>query len=159
MSRAVILAAALALGLSFAGAASAQTYLSDWNVADMRSVLTASGATVVGDGVLDDGNPYVSGKSASGLKFTATGRVCTGAAAAKRCKGVLLETRFTLDSDAEVEAKIKELDYAAVSIANGGDGDLLVSRYLILDYGVHRENLQINISVFTGIAEDIWGKL
>ena len=56
-------------------------------------------------------------------------------------------------------AKIKELDYAAVSIANGGETDLLVSRYLIFDYGIHRENLQINISVFTTIAEAIWDKL
>jgi len=159
MFRAVIMTSVVALGLAFAGSATAQTYLSDWGVADMRTALTATGATVVGDGVLDDGNPYVSGKSASGLKFTATGRVCTGAAAAKRCKGVLLETRFTLENDAEVEAKIKALDYAAVTIANGGDGDLLVSRYLIMDYGIHRENLEINISVFTGIADDIWGKL
>lgn len=159
MSRAVVLAGALSLGLSFSGAARAQTYLADWSVADMRSVLTAAGATVLSDGALNDGNPYVSAKSASGLKFTVTGRVCTGAASTKRCKGVLMETRFTLSNDAEVEAKIKDLDYAAVSIANGGEGDLLVSRYMILDYGVHRQNLEINVNVFTGVAEDIWGKL
>lgn len=159
MLRTVTMAGVLALGLSFAGAASAQSALSDWGVADMRSALTAAKATVTADGLLDDGNPYVSAKSAGGLKFTVSGRVCDGPATAKRCKGALLETRFTLASDAEVEAKLKQLDYAAVSIVNAGDGDLLVSRYLIFDYGIDRRNLEINLSVFTGVAEDIWGKL
>lgn len=159
MLRAVTAAGALALGLSFAGAANAQSFLSDWTVADMRAALTAAKATVTGDGVLDDGNPYVSAKSAGGLKFTVTGRVCDAAAAARRCKGALLETRFTLESDADVEAKRKQFDYAAVSITNAGDNDLLVSRYLIFDYGIQRQNLEINLSVFTGVAEDIWSKL
>jgi len=78
---------------------------------------------------------------------------------AKRCKGALLETRFTLGSDSEVQAKVRELDYAAVSISNGGGGDLLVSRYLIFDHGIHRDNLKINISVFVGVSDDVWGKL
>lgn len=157
--RSIIAAGTLAFGLTVAGAANAQTYLTDWGVADMRTALTSAGATVLGDGVLEDGNPYVSAKSAGGLKFTASGRVCAGPAGAKRCKGALLETRFTLASDAEVETQVKQLDFAAVSISNGGESDLLVSRYLIFDYGLHRQNLEINISVFTGIAEDIWGKL
>lgn len=159
MLRTVTMAGVLVLGLSFAGAARAGSELSDWGVADMRAALVAAKATVTGDGVLDDGNPYVSARSPGGLKFTVTGRVCDGPAGARRCKGALLETRFTLDSDAEVEAKRKQLDYAAVSIVNAGDGALLVSRYLIFDYGIQRQNLEINLSVFTGIAEDIWGKL
>lgn len=152
-------AGALALSLSFAGVAHAQSLLADWSVADMRSALVAAGETVLSDGKLDDGNPYVSAKTPGGLKFTVTGRVCAGPATAKRCKGALLETRFNLDSDANVESWIKQLDYAAVSISNGGDTDLLISRYLIFDHGIHPENLQINISVFTGVAEEIWGKL
>ncbi len=154
-----LVAGVLALGLAFAGPANAQTYLADWGVADMRAALTAVNATVTGDGALSDGSPYVSAKSPGGLKFTVSGRVCEGPAGAKRCKGALLETRFTLDSDAQVETRLKQFDFAAVSITNGGESDLLVSRYLIFDHGLHRENLQINISVFTGIAEDIWGQL
>lgn len=152
-------AGALALSLSFAGVANAQPMLSDWGVADMRAALTAAGETVISDGKLDDGSPYISAKTPGGVKFKVSGRVCTGAVSAKRCKGALLETRFNLDSEAKVESWIKQLDYAAVSISNGGDTDLLVSRYLIFDHGIHPENLQINISVFTGVAEEIWGKL
>ena len=36
---------------------------------------------------------------------------------------------------------------------------MLVSRYLIFDYGVHRDNLRLNLQVFTGIAENIWGEI
>jgi len=155
------LAAMGALGLTLAStsAATAQTYLSDWGLADMRAAVTAAEATITEDGSLDDGAPYVAARSASGLKFTITGRVCTGPLTAKRCKGALLETRFTLGSDSEVQAKVRELDYAAVSISNGGGGDLLVSRYLIFDHGIHRDNLKINISVFVGVSDDVWGKL
>jgi len=159
MFRTMAATTAMALGLAFAGAASAQTYLPDWSIAEMRASLVAAGETVLSDGVLDNGNPYVSAKSPGGLKFTVTGRVCTGAAGAKRCKGALLETRFTLESDAEVESWIKQLDYAAVSISNDHENVLLVSRYLIFDHGIHRENLELNLSVFTGIAEEIWAKL
>lgn len=62
-------------------------------------------------------------------------------------------------SDAAVERWIKQPGYAAVSISNGADTDVLVSRYLLLDHGIHPESLQINISVFTGVAEGIWSKL
>lgn len=159
MFRAMAAAGALALGLTFAGVAGAQPMLSDWSVPEMRAALVAAGGTVLSDGKLDDGNPYISAKSPGGLKFTVSGRVCSGGAAAKRCKGALIETRFNLDSEAQVESWIKQLDYAAVSISNGGDSDLLLSRYLIFDHGIHPENLQINISVFTGVAEEVWSKL
>lgn len=159
MIRTLAAVGALAMTLAFGGAASAQTYLSDWGLADMRTAVAAAEATVTGDGTLDDGSPYVAAKSASGLKFTITGRVCTGPATARRCKGALLETRFTLGSDSEVQAKMRELDYAAVAISNGGENDLLVTRYLIFDNGIHRDNLVINISVFVGVSDDVWGKL
>lgn len=159
MIRTLAAVGALAMTLALAGAANAQTYLSDWGLADMRAAVVAAGATVTEDGTEADGTPYVAAKSASGLKFTITGRVCTGPATAKRCKGALLETRFTLGSDSEVQTKVRELDYAAVAISNGEDSDLLITRYLIFDNGIHRDNLVINISVFVGVSDDVWGKL
>ena len=39
---------------------------------------------------------------------------------------------------------------------NGGDNSLEVSRYLIFDGGLTRENLKTNIEVFIEVAEDIW---
>lgn len=148
-------AGVLALALAMPGAALAQsTLLSDWAVPDMKAALTAAGATVTKDGVLADGAPYVGATTANGLKFVVYGTVCSGTP--KRCKGANLSTSFTLDSDAEVDAREKEIDRSAVNVRNGGDKSLEVSRYLIFDEGLTRGNLRTNIEVFIEIAEEIW---
>ncbi|MES2034036.1 MAG: hypothetical protein V4466_07665 [Pseudomonadota bacterium] len=162
MCKITLAGSAMALALACAGSAGAQPYLPDWGVADMKTAITASGSTVVREDIVDEGAPYVAAKTPGGLKFTVTGRVCDYPAGAKsgpkRCRGGFVQTRFTLASDAAVDAAVKKWapEYAAVSVSNGGNGDLLVSRYLIFDHGLHRDNLKLNISVFTGIAEDIW---
>ncbi|MDO9472056.1 MAG: hypothetical protein Q7J28_03300 [Caulobacter sp.] len=152
-------AGALAIAVTVAGGAQAQSYLSDWGIADMRQAVIAAGATVAREDNSKD--PYIAATTASGLKFTITGRVCDGVDGAKRCKGALLQTSFTMDSDAEVDEAIKEYGpkFAATAVSNDGSKGLLVSRYLIFDYGVHRDNLRLNLQVFTGIAEDIWGEI
>lgn len=97
---------ALAIAVSFAGAAQAQSYIPDWGIADMRQAVVAAGATVTRE---DNGkDPYIAAKTAEGLKFTISGRVCEGADGAKRCKGALLQTSFTMDSDAEVDTAVKK---------------------------------------------------
>lgn len=167
MLKSTLAAGALAMGVACAGGAGAQgphqsVYLSDWGVADMKSAIVASGSTVVREDIVEEGAPYIAAKSPGGLKFTITGRVCdlpAGArSGAKRCRGAFVQTRFTLVSDAAVDAAVKKFgpEFAAVSVSNAGDKDLLVSRYLIFDHGLHRDNLKLNLSVFTGIAEDIW---
>jgi len=165
MIRSVAAAAVLAAGLSCAGTASAQTYLADWGVADMKSAVVASGASVVREDVSADGAPYIAAMTAGGMKFSISGRVCDHAAGAttgpKRCRGASVQTRFTLTSDVAVDAAVKKYapEFAAVSISNSGKSELLISRYVILDHGVHRDNLKLNISVFTGIAERVWAEV
>lgn len=150
---------ALAIAVSFAGAAQAQSYIPDWGIADMRQAVIAAGATMTREDNTKD--PYIAAKTAEGLKFTISGRVCEGAEGAKRCKGAMLQTSFTMDSDAEVDAAVKEWapQFAAVAVSNDGSKGLLLSRYLIFDYGIHRDNLRLNLQVFTGIAEDIWDEI
>lgn len=159
MMKSMAVAGALAITVSFAGAAQAQSYISDWGIADMRQAVVAAGATVSREDNSKD--PYIAATTAAGLKFTITGRVCEGADGAERCKGALLQTSFTMDSDAEVDVAVKRWapQFAATSVSNDGSKGLLVSRYLIFDYGVHRDNLRLNLQVFTGIAEDIWGEI
>lgn len=159
MMRSMVTGGVLAFAVAFAGAAQAQSYISDWGIADMRQAVVAAGATVAREDNTKD--PYIAGTTAAGLKFTITGRVCEGADGAKRCKGALLQTSFTMDNDAAVDVAIKKYapKYAATSVSNDGAKGLLVSRYLIFDHGVHRDNLRLNLQVFTGIAEDIWGDI
>lgn len=156
MLKTFVTAGALALALSVPGAASAQSgLLSDWGVADMKTAITAAGATVTKEGALDSGAPYVGATSAGGMKFVVYGTVCTGTGA-KRCKGANMSASFTLDSDAEVDAREKKIDRSAVSVRNAGDNSLEVSRYLIFDDGISRSNLKVNIQVFVEVAEEIW---
>jgi hypothetical protein len=159
MMKSMVAAGALAIAVSFAGAAQAQSYISDWGIADMRQAVVASGATVTREDNTKD--PYIAAKTAAGLKFTITGRVCDGADGAKRCKGALFQTSFTMDSDSEVDIAVKKWapQFAATSVSNDGSKGLLLSRYMIFDYGIHRDNLRLNLQVFTGIAEDIWGDI
>jgi hypothetical protein len=155
MLKSIVTAGALALALSVPGAASAQSgMLSDWGVADMKQAITAAGATVTKDGALDNGAPYVSGVTTSGMKFAIYGTVCSGTP--KRCKGANMSASFTLDSDAEVDAREKKIDRSAVGVRNAGDNSLEVSRYLIFDDGISRGNLKVNIEVFLEVAEEIW---
>lgn len=159
MMKSMAAAGALAIAVSFSGAAQAQSYISDWGIADMRQAVIAAGATITREDNTKD--PYVAATAASGLKFTITGRVCEGADGAKRCKGALFQTSFTMDSDSEVDVAVKKWapKYAAVAVSNDGAKGMLLSRYMIFDYGLHRDNLRLNIQVFTGVAEQIWDEL
>lgn len=155
MLKSIVTAGALALALSVPGAAAAQSgALSDWGVADMKQAMVAAGATVTKEGVLDGGAPYIGGTSADGMKFLIYGTVCSGTPA--RCKGANMTASFTLDSDAEVDAREKKIDRSAVNVRNAGDNSLEVSRYLIFDDGITRGNLKVNIAVFIEVAEEIW---
>lgn len=155
MLKSLATVSALALALSVPGAAFAQSgLLSDWAPSDMKAALTAAGATVTKEGALDDGSPYVGATSTGGMKFVVYGTVCKGTP--KRCQGANISASFTLGSDAEVDAREKEIDRSAVGVRNGGDNSLEVSRYIIFDDGISRGNLATNIEVFIEVAEDIW---
>lgn len=146
----------LALAIASPVSAFAQSggLLTDWGPADMKAAIVAAGATVSKEGALGSGAPYVSGVSANGMKFAIYGTVCSGTP--QRCKGANMSASFTLDSDAAVDARVKEIDRSAVSVRNGGDKSLDVSRYMIFDNGITRANLATNIEVFVEVAEDIW---
>ncbi len=132
--------------------------MSQWTAADMRAVLTEQGLEITEEGVDDDdGDPYLAAVTESGMKFTVYGAACKGEETARICEGAQLSTSFTLDSMEAVTAKVKSLDYAAVSIfADKDEPDLRVTRYVIFDHGIERDNLKTNLDVFLSISEDIW---
>lgn len=156
----IIRAAAAAAFIGLLATAPAQAAnLSDWATADMRKALTEEKITISEDGMSED-DPYLDAVSEAGLKFTVYGTACKGEGAARRCQGAQLSTSFTMKSNEEVAAKVKELDYAAVSIFPDQDEpSLRVTRYIIFDHGIDPENLKTNIRVFLNIAEEIWDKI
>jgi hypothetical protein len=156
----IMRAAAVAAFIGLVAAAPAHAAnLSDWGLADMRKVLTEEEITISDDGLSED-DPYIDAVSEEGLKFTIYGTACKGEGAARRCQGAQLSTSFTMDSNEAVAAKVKALDYAAVSIfADQDEPSLRVTRYIIFDHGIDPENLKTNIRVFLNIAEEIWDEI
>lgn len=156
----MLAAAAVAIGLSFAagGAAQAQN-MSDWSSPQMRSVLTELGAKITYEGYDDDGAPLFNATSDKGLKFEVSGTVCSGQRAAARCKGAMLASDFVLDNENEARSKAEQVNtFAAVGVRLMGK-EFRVYRYLIFDDGVSRGNLKVNVSVFLGVAHQIWDKI
>lgn len=153
--------AATTLALTF-GVGQAQaaptTYLTDWAPEDMKSILAEVDAKVIDEGKTAKGAPYINAETKEGLKFVVFGTACD-VGPTKRCRGAEFSSDFTLDSDEAVAAKVKSLDYVAVTIMDDGDKTLNVHRYVIFDYGIARENLKLNLTVFLDIADTIWNDL
>jgi hypothetical protein len=154
MIKSLAVAGALMMAAAATPAAAQGSLLSDWGIEDAKQAFANIGVTVTDSGTEESGAIYVYGKSAEGMKFLAYGTVCTGTP--KRCKGMNLSAGFTLDSNAEVDRRVKEIDRMAIGARNGGDNSLDINRYIIFDDGISRKNLEMNISVFIGISEDIW---
>jgi len=154
MMKSLAVAGAFMIAAAATPAAAQGNLLNDWGIDDMKQAFANVGVTVTDSGAHDSGALYVSGKTAEGMKFLAYGTVCSGTP--KRCKGLNLSAGFTLESDAEVDRREKEIDRMAVGVRNGGSNSLDVNRYIIFDDGITRKNLEMNISVFLGISEDIW---
>jgi hypothetical protein len=153
--KALAVAGALMMAGAASPAAAQGNLLNDWGIDDIKQAFSNIGVTVTDSGTeQESGSLYVYGKTAEGMKFLAYGTVCSGAP--KRCKGLNLSAGFTLDNNAEVDRRVKEIDRMAVGVRNGGDNSLDVNRYIIFDDGITRKNLEMNISVFIGISEDIW---
>jgi hypothetical protein len=154
MMKTLAVAGAFMMAAAATPAAAQGNLLNDWGIDDVKQAFANLGVTVTDSGTEESGALYVYGKSAEGMKFLAYGTVCTGTP--KRCKGLNLSAGFTQDSNAEVDRRVKEIDRMAVSARNGGDNSLDINRYVIFDDGITRKNLEMNISVFIGISEDIW---
>ena len=154
MIKSLAVAGAFMMAAAATPAAAQGNLLNDWGIDDVKQAFANVGVTVTDSGTEESGALYVYGKTAEGMKFLAYGTVCSGTP--KRCKGLNLSAGFTLDSSAEVDRRAKEIDRMAVGVRNGGENSLDVNRYIIFDDGITRKNLEMNISVFVGISDDIW---
>lgn len=142
-----------------AAPASAQEVMLSWSPAEMKSILASLKAEVTGEDRTNEDNPNIEAKSANGLKFDIYGAECEKIGGVDRCRGLEFAAVFNLGDEEDVEEALSELDYAAVSIFDDGDGDLKLTRYLILDKGVTRGNLEVNLEVFLAISHKVWDYL
>jgi len=142
----IVLAAALACAPAWA-----QPLVSSWSAPEMRSLVGGmAGLTVAQVDKLDNGDPFLIVQS-GGANFALYGAACSGMGAATRCKGVSLVAFVTYDTPAKAQAALTRLDYPAVKATRDDPRTVSLSRYVILDEGVSRKNLEANIQLFVAI--------
>jgi|GEM_PF-918340 len=126
-------------------------------LADLERLARSGGGTVE-DAQAGDGNPYVVAKdSETGLRYALYGTACN----AGSCSGIEMAATWAGTAYNTDMNRINEwnLSKAAVSVGvqsnNDGSKSVLVSRYLILDFGQTFENLELNLTVFKSIASGL----
>lgn len=112
---------------------------------EMRYVIESAGFAV--DAELDDGIGVI-GNDNEGLSFGIEGRACNDAG---RCLGVIF---FALFQDAGTTEYANNVNtrWSAIKATALDDGQLLLSRYLILDHGQTLANLRLNLATTRSIA-------
>ncbi len=103
-------------------------------------------------GFNDSDVPYIQMSSPGGVQYFAYGTACDPSP----CKGMQLLALFRVEGRVDLELVNRlNVNMAPVSVWIGRDGQLGVSRYLILDHGQTMENLKLNFSVFADLIENV----
>jgi hypothetical protein len=129
-------------------------WLSSWSVAEMRQALTAMGLTVTRETRLDNFDPLLVVRAASGAAFVVQGAGCSGTGVAARCQGANLVAFVDYDAPAKLQAAIERLTYPAVIVKAETPNTLNLSRYVIFDEGIRVKNLQANVAVFLAVVDE-----
>ncbi|MDP3735938.1 MAG: hypothetical protein Q8R02_01035 [Hyphomonadaceae bacterium] len=152
----LLVAGGLFAAAVIAAPASAQTVMTDFSFDDLRLVFADLKDTVTDEDTNSDGIHFIEAKTEGGLSYVIYGRQCA-TEKPLRCTGAQIMSSFTIKSARLAEA-IQAIDYAAVSDF-AEDDELKLSRYLIFDGGITRENLKTNLTVFRSIADKAWDLL
>jgi len=120
----------------------------------LKSVVEAIGDNVLANQFLEDGAPLVQGSTPEGLPYYLYGTSCSENGS---CLGIEIVTAFQPPGPSFSLDLVNSLNnaYTAVSVSLGQQGKLFITRYVILDYGVAKENLELNLQVLQQIAMEI----
>lgn len=157
------LSGAFLIALLLAGPALAETapppkappspLLTSWSPAQMKALAQGMGLTVTQEAKLDNGDPVLAVRSAAGAAFVVQGAACD----AVRCRGATLMAFVTYESPAKAQEALKRLDFAAVQVRADEPRVLTISRYIVFDGGIHRDNLRANVELFLAVVEQARG--
>jgi hypothetical protein len=132
----------------------AQPLVSSWSAPEMRALISGmTGLKVAQVDRLDNGDPFLIVQG-GGTNFALYGAACGGTGAATRCRGVSLVAFVTYDTPAKAQAAMARLDYPAVKTSRDDPKTVSLSRYVMLDEGVSRKNLEANIQLFVAILSE-----
>ncbi len=157
------LAGAVLIAVLLAGPAMAATpvkppaaptpLVSSWTPAQMKTLAQGMGLTVTQEATLDNGDPVLAVRSVAGAGFVIQGAACE----ATRCRGATLMAFVTYETPAKAQEALKRLDFAAVQVRADEPKVLTLSRYLVFDGGIHRDNLRANVELFLAVVEQARG--
>lgn len=128
--------------------------ISSWSPADMKGIVVGMGLSLGREARLDNGDPLLVVKAANGAGFVVQGAACTGAGATSRCQGANLVAFVPYETPAKAQAALARLTYPAVTVSLDDPKSLALSRYLVLDEGISRKNLEANIRLFLAILDE-----
>ncbi|MEZ0244246.1 MAG: hypothetical protein ACAH11_12785 [Sphingomonas sp.] len=119
--------------------------------ADLEQIARDHGDTI--DEVHLFENPSVRAKSKEGLLYVLIGTACDEAKPIK-CEGIMMQVRYTADETVTAES-ILDANMHQAALASWWDKDdktVGFTRYVVLDHGVTRQNIQANIDVLLALA-------
>ncbi len=125
---------------------------------ELRAIAGELDYVVTEEGVDEDGDFYFEIEADTGLMFGIYGASCDDDDPKKDCMGLNAVGTFTLAGDADVNEVMDSISYAFMKVYHSGD-EVKISRYVIFDGAVTRENVKENIRIFAEIGDLIWGKL
>lgn len=139
------------------GTATAQTTIDRYDPAVLTKIVEDMGYDVLdeADASEDDG-PFLIFENGDGLIFGFQGAVCDDKKAGARCLGILIYGALTPPEDDDFDSlsymNTYNIQHSAAKLVDE-NGDLALTRYLIMDDGISRENLRVNVDVFVELYE------
>jgi hypothetical protein len=149
--------AALAMA-AMATPAAAQDYDAGRVVMAVSQSDLAAIVASLGHKVRETGKPgevYLAAESEDGIIYLLFGTACD-VKGVPGCQGVMMQARYDLPAGASYETLARANDQlAAITVtADFAEGELLFTRYHVLDHGVTMANIRANIDVLLGLIGD-----
>ena len=148
--------AGLAGMLLACGTAEAQAYVDRYDATVLSEIAKELGYSTISDqaDATEEDGPFLIFETENDGVFGLQGKVCDSETATAKCIGILLYGALSPpdDDDFDVLDYVNQynLEYSAVKMVDE-DGALALTRYLIMDDGVSRANLKVNVQVFTSM--------
>ncbi|MEP7211104.1 MAG: YbjN domain-containing protein [Alphaproteobacteria bacterium] len=136
-----------------ANSTAATAYIDHYDESAISDVITAMGYMVVHGGGIETDRPFVAFKTMDGINVATIATACHDDTGKKACYGVQMIAEMLPGKNADADGLVDEFNatYAAAKFYHV-DGMVRVSRYLVLDDGVSRDNFKANIVVLLEIA-------
>jgi hypothetical protein len=134
----------------------ASAFIDHYDEAAISDIISTMGYMVVHGGGIETERPFVAFKTMDGINVATLAQACHDDTGKKACYGVQMIAEMLPGKNTDADGLVEEFNatYAAAKFYHV-NGMVRVSRYIILDEGVSRDNFKANIDVLLQIADAI----